>query len=304
MANAPVRDTPTHIILATDFSARCDRAQDRAVQLAIQWNANLTAVHALSDMALTDDTSVQDAYRSAAMRNAETLREELACVDGLRSSVVVEEGPVDAVVLAEAARHGADLIVTGIAGNGPLAQVLVGSTVTALARASPVPILVVKKKVLETNERVVVATDLSGQSGLALTLALRWFSLWRLVLFHGFELPYRGLMDDRLDDDRHPEKAAEDRVRDFVRDVAGEDAAARFHVVVRRGDPVIGLQVLTNQADTDLVIATTHGRTGPLRALIGSVASRMLETVPCDVLIVPSREVRGDPDVAGGTGPG
>jgi Universal stress protein UspA and related nucleotide-binding proteins len=290
MANAPVRGKPAHIILATDFSARCDRAQDRAVQLALQWDASLTAVHALTDMGLTDDTSVRDAYRSAAMRNAEALREEFACIEGLRSSVVVEEGPSDAVLLAAAARESADLIVTGIAGNGPLAQVLVGSTVTALARTSPIPTLVVKKKVLETNQRVVVATDLSAASSLALTVGSRWFSSWRLALFHAFELPYRGLMDDDRteDEDRQSEIAAEDQVRVFLKEVAGEDAALSFQVIARRGDPVTGLQILTNEADTDLVVAASHGRTGLLHTLIGSVASSILEAVPCDVLIVPS----------------
>ena len=155
---AAARREPSHIILATDFSARCDRAQDRAVQLAVGWNASLTAVHALSDMGLTDNTSLRDAYRKAAMRNADLLREELACIEGLRSSVVVEEGPVEAVILAAAGSERAELIVTGIARTGPLTQVLIGSTVTGLARTSPVPLLVVKKKVLDTNERAVVAT--------------------------------------------------------------------------------------------------------------------------------------------------
>ncbi|MQW97366.1 universal stress protein (plasmid) [Sinorhizobium fredii] len=58
------RLNPSDIILATDFSARCDRAQDRAVQLAIEWNATLTAVHPLSDMGLTNHPSLREAYRT------------------------------------------------------------------------------------------------------------------------------------------------------------------------------------------------------------------------------------------------
>ena len=284
------RRAPSHIILATDFSARCDRAQDRAVRLAIQWNASLTAVHALTDMALTEDTSVRDAYRRAAMRNAASLREELACVEGLRSSVLVEEGPVDWVVLEITARERAELIVTGIARSGPLAQVLVGSTVTALARKSPIPLLVVKKRVLDTDERAFVATDLSESSKPALMVALRWFGLRRLGLFHAFEPPYRGFAHDSEDYDRQFETISLDQCRDFLREVAGEEAIAKFDMVARRGDPVMGLQVLTNDADTDLVIVGTHGRTGLLHALVGSVASRIMDAVPCDILVVPSRQ--------------
>lgn len=287
---AAARQMPSHIILATDFSARCDRAQDRAVQLALEWNASLTAVHALSEMALTDDTSLRDAYGKAAMRNADLLREELACTEGLRSSVVVEEGAVEQVVLAVAARERAELIVTGIARTGPLTQVLVGSSVTALARTSPIPLLVVKKKVLDTNARVAVATDLSESSMPALTVALRWFSLRRLSLFHAFDPPYRGMVDDKEGFDRQFEATAVEQSQSFVRDVARADAA-KFDIVTRRGDPVTGLQIIANEADIDLVIAGTHGRTGLMHALLGSVASRILSQVPSDVLVVPSQGV-------------
>ncbi|MEY9626009.1 universal stress protein [Sinorhizobium fredii] len=73
-----------------------------------------------------------------AMRNADLQRQELAYTEGLRSSVVVEEGPFEAVIPAAAARVQAELIVTGIGRTGPLAQVLTGSTATALTRTSPV----------------------------------------------------------------------------------------------------------------------------------------------------------------------
>lgn len=286
MASSTARDVPAHILLATDFTARCDRAQDRAVQLALYWNASLTAVHALSDVALTDDRDVRDAYRNAAQRNAANLREELACVDGLRSSVVVKEGPVEEMVLDAVRSERAELIVTGIARSGPLTQVFVGSTVTALARKAPVPILVVKKKVLDTEERVVVATDMSDSSKDALETALRWFSLRKLVLFHAFNPPYRGMVDDKAGYDDQFERVAIDQARDFLANVAGSDAT-KFDIIVRRGDPVGGLEVLNNEADTDLVVAGTRGRTGLVQALVGSVASRILEGVPSDVLVVP-----------------
>jgi len=276
---------PSHIILATDFTARCDRAQDRAVQLAVEWNASLTAVHALSDVTHTDDTSVRDAYRKAATRNAHLLREELACTEGLRSFVIVDEGRVEDVVLAAAAKERAELVLTGIAGTGSL----IGSTVTALARTSPLPLMVVKKKVLETDGRAAVASDLSDSSKPALMVALRWFGFRRLELFHAFDAPYRGLVDDKIAYDSHFEEAAVEQCRDFIWDVAGADAVSKFEVIAQRGDPVTGLQVLANEADTDLVIAGTHGRTGLMHVLLGSVGSRILNDVTCDVLVVPSR---------------
>ena len=76
------------------------------MQLAVRWNASLTAVHAISDVSLTNDTSLRDAYRTAAARNADSLREELACTQGLRSSVIVEEGRVEEVIWLRRRRNG------------------------------------------------------------------------------------------------------------------------------------------------------------------------------------------------------
>jgi hypothetical protein len=39
---------------------------------------------------------------------------------------------------------------------------------------------------------------------------------------------------------------------------------------------VTGLRISVNEADTDLVIAGTHGRTALVQAFLGSVASRIL----------------------------
>ena len=164
-----------HLLLATDFSARCDRAQDRAVQLALQWDARLTAVHAIDATDVPNDLPSRQGRPNAVERAKRLLEEEFAATEGLRASVHVEQGKPKKVILDVATKQHCDLIVTGIAGNEPLGQSFLGSTVTALTRSAKVPVLVVKKRVLETNERVVVASDLSEASRRALDLALALF---------------------------------------------------------------------------------------------------------------------------------
>lgn len=283
------RRLPSHIVLATDFSARCDRAQDRAVQLAMDWNASLTAVHALDEFGLATDTAAREAYRRTVMRKAERLREELACIEGLRSSVVVDEGASAAVILAVAARERAELIVTGIARAGPLGLMPIGSTVTELARSTQVPLLVVKKKVLDTKGRTLLATDLTESSKPALLVALSWFSHRCHTLFHAFDPPYRMWADDKAAYERDFEGSAIDECRSFITKVAGQQALAEFDIVVRCGDVVNALRLLVDEADIDLVVAGTDGRTGLMHVLLGSVASRILNEIQSDVLIVPSR---------------
>jgi len=54
------------------------------------------------------------------------------------------------------------------------------------------------------------------------------------------------------------------------------------------------------QAEIDLIIMGTHGRTGMSQLLVGSVAERVVRTAPCPVLTVkhPEHEFV-HPDVAG-----
>jgi len=48
-ARSWMQGPPKAILLATDLSARCDRALDRAALLASEWQAQLIIVHALGD---------------------------------------------------------------------------------------------------------------------------------------------------------------------------------------------------------------------------------------------------------------
>ena len=44
---APIHGAPRKVLLATDLSARCDRALERAVSLAVGWNAQLISCTSL-----------------------------------------------------------------------------------------------------------------------------------------------------------------------------------------------------------------------------------------------------------------
>ena len=62
MNKAPwLNGPPTRVLLATDLSARCDRALDRAVQLAQQWQAQLVAVN-VAESTQTPDMVLNWAY--------------------------------------------------------------------------------------------------------------------------------------------------------------------------------------------------------------------------------------------------
>ncbi|WP_374577666.1 universal stress protein [Phenylobacterium sp. J367] len=54
-------ECPKTVLLATDLSSRCDRAQDRSLQLARRWNARLVLVTVVEPETPARDSVFEDA---------------------------------------------------------------------------------------------------------------------------------------------------------------------------------------------------------------------------------------------------
>src|SRR5262245_43826901 len=119
---------PSCIVLATDLAPRTDRAQDRAVTLAKGGNGSLTFVYAIDVADIPSDEAKDPAAEIARRRAHRLLLAEVSNTGGLTPKVVIGEGNAAEVVLETAQKEGADLIVAGTAGMGPLGQLLLGST--------------------------------------------------------------------------------------------------------------------------------------------------------------------------------
>lgn len=85
-------------------------------------------------------------------------------------------------------------------------------------------------------------------------------------------------------------RSTEGAVRAWATETVGGDRleAVTFEpVVVRSVEPRAGLLQYVDRAGPDLLVMGTHGRRGPHRFLIGSVAERLVRFSPCPVLTVP-----------------
>src|SRR6185312_13201676 len=135
---------PRRILLATDLRSRSDRAVDRAVQLAAQWQAALHVVHA--------PAQVDDAWPAAPLAtdgerasSTELLAERRLRRDlGDTVAVHVVEGEPATAILAVAAEQDCELIVLGARDVPPAGRL--GRVAEALLRRSPASLLVVKER--------------------------------------------------------------------------------------------------------------------------------------------------------------
>src|SRR3546814_17567140 len=107
-------------------------------------------------------------------------------------AVHVETGSPAEVVLEAARESHAELIVTGVARDELLARMFLGDTVDRLIRKSPVPVLIVRDRAFEPYHTLLVATDFSESSRVALETAIRFFPDQGLSLFYAFDVPFAG----------------------------------------------------------------------------------------------------------------
>jgi nucleotide-binding universal stress UspA family protein len=188
---------PQCIVLATDLATRTDRAQDRAVGLARAWNAKLTFVSAIDVADLPNDELKESAPEIARRRTHRLLRAEVSNTRDVIPKVVIHQGNAAAVVLRTAQLEGADLIIAGTAGIDALGRLLLGGTTAELVAHASVPVLIGKKA-----RDPALCQDPRRHRPIR-CFGIRFGDRSRIVppaqitLYHAFDMPYRGLVDDK-----------------------------------------------------------------------------------------------------------
>lgn len=276
------------ILLATDLSCRCDRALDRAILLAGEWNARLVVLHAMPRTAIEGDHPSWrrdlDPRTLARRRILEDLRG-----GAVEFEIVVERNEPEALIRETLASLGPALLVTGIARDEPLGRFLLGGTVEGLARRPPVPMLVVKARPLGPYRNAVVATDFSEASRRALRTALELLPPSAgLTLFQAGRLPFDQLIDDPADERARARDARLAEMRAFLEATPdAADARDRIRLACEDGSPAELLEDLVRGRGMDLVVLGSPGRGTLANLLLGSVGGELLGRSPVDVLLAP-----------------
>jgi nucleotide-binding universal stress UspA family protein len=291
------QDAPRKVLLATDLSARGDRALERAAAIAAGRNAHLIIVHAFEEIeeaSLTYGRQPGPSWRrppDAVAMAKQHIRQGLRADVGdtvEKATILIEQGEPAQVIERIATSEGADLVITGVAREGLFASrpVILG-TVEQLLRRLPVPILIVRNRARSAYQHIVVATDFSEPSAQALQVALRFFPFQPLHLLHASEAPYSGLVSDPH---RHAETFREAHAAQLDTFLASiflpEDDRRRIVPLIEPGAPSSLVREYVLERAADLVVMGTQGRGAVLEALLGSTAKSILSSLSCDALVV------------------
>ena len=199
-----------------------------------------------------------------------------------------------------AADLGAELIVMASHGRGALGRLIYGSVADQVGRESPVPVMVVRAKQLEPGPigitRLVVPLDGSSRAEAALPVATSIsrrlgtpISLVRVVDPADLMPPAIGVGEaipfDIYDE---AEKELEEKARHYLDTVAQKLREQGLPVATSMlmGSPASSIEEVTHLGD--VVILSSHERTGVMRWLLGSVAEKLSREDESPVILVPA----------------
>lgn len=292
-----------NIMVARDFSAVSDRALRHALDLAAHTGATLHLLHA---EVLHEIEKGGDDRRSPA-EGIDAFRDQLkqsgaASPDALDRVKVVEvvrrdvsPGPA---LLSYADEEDIDLIAMGTHGRRGPSRILLGSVAEEVVRRADQPVLTVRGEEQDARTpspgaigRILVPVDFSDHSREALRHAHEWAALYgaEIDVLHVVQEDlhpafYVGGVKSIYDVEPNLDEKVKSKLTEFVEDVLGAGQGVRAHV--RTGSAPSSISDFVTENETDLVVLSTHGRTGMKRFFMGSVAEKVVRHVPCPVLTV------------------
>jgi len=138
--------------------------------------------------------------------------------------------------------------------------------------------------------KILVATDFSEPSREALNWAADLATALQasVVVAHVFDIPMVGLLDASILVDATTAARLSDAAQSALdADVAHVRArGAEVEGLLRQGDARDEIPALASSLGAQLIVVGSHGRRGVARALIGSVAERILRTSVVPVAVI------------------
>lgn len=280
------------VLIASDLSFRTAQALRRGLRIARDLSVPVEVVHVVdADLpAELRDKTVAWA-KTALTREAEA---EAKTLSVSTPTVTVVPGAPKRDIVLHAYRTGATLLVVGT--HNPLKEGFLGfglTTVGAIARSSHIPVLLVTNDAAAAYQNIVIGVDFSIYSTSAVRNAIRLFPGATLHLVHAYQVPFKMRLgtEEYLREIQEMSRAS---LQSYVKheiEVLMERSAASAHGADMKphlieGMPRDVLRSAQSQLHAELIVIGTHGSSGMVRAIWGSVAQDLLDHPPCDVLVV------------------
>lgn len=180
-----------------------------------------------------------------------------------------------------------DLIVMATHGQSGLSRWLLGSVTTQVVRASNTPVLIVNPRTIESKPKpdvktIMVPLDQSPRAEKAIEMATKMAKRLgaKLLLYQGVFWRWKT---------SEGEQNQIDAARKYLEGLAEgiTDVAVEIHV----NESVDGHEIVEQSQEhgADMIVMTSHGRSGLSRWVLGSVTENVVQRAECPVLVVYNR---------------
>lgn len=288
------------ILCPVDFSPGSQHAMLTAIRIANAAGAELVLAHAWHPPAMMyggDATFPADIVQSMMddeRRGLEVAVREAKELNARRvTSKFLTGVPWREVVEALDDDAGFDLVVMSTHGRSGISRFLLGSVAEKVVRHAPCSVLTVHEHdKADGFQSVLCPVDFSERSQQAIDLAAEFVEPGGtgITLLHVLELPVSysgepsvtGFVESL---DKHAARRLEE-LASQLRATLAVPVVTRSRIGSPGGQT---LAILDEQPPIDLVVVGSHGRTGVSRALLGSVAEKIVRYARCAVLVARQR---------------
>ena len=293
--------TVRRIVCATDFSPASEAAWAEARLLGKLFDAEIVLVHSMEPLPIVTGEAylppdVYEGLVAATRREAEAGFDRLlenVTGSGLKVRIRQEDGPPAQRILHIVDEESADLLIAGTHGRTGFERLLLGSIADRLVRQATCPVLIARADLPgeppREIRRICYATDFSPTARAAwpwvATIAAAARAEVDLVHVTLEPVPDRHMSAEIV---ARMATLVQEKGRADVEQFLEQSTLPRDRVRVHLPQGVAGEQIVrrARMHAADLIVMGTHGWSGVVRWMLGSVAQHVIQTAPCPVLTV------------------
>lgn len=287
-------------LATSELNPPTQEAVNRAMWLAEQLSAELTFFSAI-DVSVHTQELLHSAYEQASQnveQQAAGVLQELvsrAKADNIEAKYNLAFGLPWEETIRQVLREKHDLVIVGTRDQSRAGRLLFGSTGMKLLRNCPCPVWVTRPEKIPEEFKILVASDFSDVSQLALEIAINGSQLTdaKVTLLHaldthlGQRMLLTGLRPEELQDFRNSlREQAEHNLHEQLSQTDYRTLTHGVRVDIVEGPADVVILDAIEEQQIDLLVMGTIARSGISGMLIGNTAEQLLNQVPCSVLAV------------------
>ncbi|MFH1728778.1 MAG: universal stress protein [Pseudomonadota bacterium] len=281
------------ILLATDFSESSTIAMKHAIALAKKFDSEIYLIHVLPK--LDGNRYDKNKVSEVAFDKLTNIRDIIEANGVNFNNIIIKEGKIIFHICHEADINDIDIIIVGSGNHDTKSFLNLGLTAEKLVRNAYKPVWVVKDDYDQGIKSILVPVDLSESSKRALKSGIflsRKFKA-KLTILTVIEKNILDYLGDHINEfiTKSKENIKEEtkaKLNEFLTNIILEDLDVENKLIFGKPSFEIVREIKENKHD--LLILGLLGQTLDPTMIIGSVAEKVIRTLPCSIIAMKSEQ--------------